>query len=119
LDAGLACLRIMNDELKFNICNLESSLIPNHDVKDLMDRIKENISDALQYSCIHWSTHVCYTPYSKDSTVPEHLDEFFKNERPLYWMEVLSLLGKVGVGIRDLQEVISWAEASVHWDHIV
>jgi hypothetical protein len=113
LDVGIVCLSTMTDELKFNICKLESSLISNDDVKDLECRIQENISDVLQYSCVHWSSHVCAVPNSTDSPVAEPLGEFFKNERPLYWMEVLSILGKVGFGVRGLREVISWAKASV------
>lgn len=114
LDTGLGCLRIMIDELKFNICRLETSLISNNDVEDLEDRIQTNISDALQYSCIHWSSHVCSVPYSTDSVVAEQLGNFFKNEQPLYWMEVLSILGKVGVGMRGMRGIISWAKVSIY-----
>jgi hypothetical protein len=117
IDTGLGCLSTMIDELKFNICKLESSLIFNDDVKDLKCQIKENISDALQYSCVHWSSHVCSVPYPTNSAVAEHLGKFFKNERPLYWMEALSILGKVGVGMRGLRQIISWAQASVYRDH--
>jgi hypothetical protein len=113
LDVGLACLSTMINGLKFNICKLESSLISNDDVKDLDHRIKENISDVLQYSCIHWSSHVCSVPYSTDLAVAEFLGEFFKNEQPLYWMEVLSILGKVGAGMQGLRQVISWTKASI------
>jgi hypothetical protein len=112
LDVSIACLSTMTDELKFNICKLESSLISNDDVKNLKRRIQENVSDVLQYSCVHWSSHVCAVPNSTDSAVAEPLGEFFKNERPLYWMEVLSILGKVGFGVRGLRQVISWAKAS-------
>ena len=112
-DVSCACLSTMINELKFNICNLESSLIPNDDVKDLDHRIKENISDVLQYSCIHWSSHVCSVPSSMNLAVTESLGKFFSNERPWYWMEVLSILGKIGAGMQGLRRVISWAKVSI------
>ena len=34
-------------------------------------------------------------------------------------MEVLSILGKVGVGVRGLRQVMSWSKASVYRDHIL
>jgi hypothetical protein len=46
---GIACLKTMVEQLRFNICELEDSRLANADVKDLPSRIKENISDALQY----------------------------------------------------------------------
>src|SRR5258706_5109065 len=55
---GIACMKTMVKQLRFNICGLEDSRLPNVDVKDLPSRIKENISDALQYSSLYWSNHL-------------------------------------------------------------
>jgi len=52
---GIACLEKMVEQLRFNICGLEDSRLANADVKGLASRIKENISDALQYSSLYWS----------------------------------------------------------------
>jgi len=59
---GIACLEKMVEQLRFNICGLEDSRLANADVKGLASRIKENISDALQYSSLYWSNHLCFTP---------------------------------------------------------
>jgi hypothetical protein len=95
---GLGCLKVMIKGLRFNICDIESSFIPNKDVNDLDTRIKENISDGLQYSCMYWANHVYYGPDIKVPDVYDQLDEFTRGYRLLYWMEVLSLLGEVPVG---------------------
>jgi hypothetical protein len=95
---GLGCLKVMIKGLRFNICRIESSLISNEDINDLDARIKENISDGLQYSCMYWANHVYYGPDIKVPDVYDRLDDFTRGYRPLYWMEVLSLLGQVPVG---------------------
>jgi hypothetical protein len=95
---GLGCLKVMIKGLRFNICGIESSLIPNKDINDLDTRIEVNISDGLQYSCMYWASHVYYGPDIKVPDVYDQLDEFTRGYRPLYWMEVLSLLGQVPVG---------------------
>jgi hypothetical protein len=74
---GIACLKVMTKQLRFNICKLEDSRLPNADIKDLASRIKENISDALQYSSLYWSNHVCFTPDNSDLDMWENLKEFF------------------------------------------
>src|SRR5258706_6213125 len=59
---GIACLKTMVEQLRFNICKLEDSRLANADIKDLPSRIKEHISDALQYSSLYLSNHLCFTP---------------------------------------------------------
>ncbi len=46
-----SCLDLVLHDLKFNICNLESSYLANSDVQDLNSRIAEHISPALLYAC--------------------------------------------------------------------
>jgi hypothetical protein len=48
IQLGIACLKMMMDQLCFNICKLEDSRLANTDIKDLQLRIEANISDALQ-----------------------------------------------------------------------
>ena len=108
-DLGIACLKTMVKQLRFNICRLEDSRLANADIKDLPFRIKANISDALQYSSLYWSSHLCFTQNSGDLCMWEILGEFFGGLYGLFWIEVLSLLGMVAIGIPSLRRVISWA----------
>jgi hypothetical protein len=92
---GIACLKTMMKQLRFNICKLEDSRLANADIKDLPSRIKEHISDALQYSALYWSYHLCFTPDNGDLCMWGTLKEFFGGLFGLFWIEVLSIMGMV------------------------
>ena len=101
---GNACLRTMIEQLRFNICGLEDSRLENAAVNDLQLRIKENISDALQYSSMYWSNHLRFDHENGDW---EGLRTFFEGPYALYWIEVLSIMGMVSIGVPSLQRVRS------------
>ena len=107
LELGIVCLKKMVEQLRFNICQLEDSRLANADVEDLPMRIKENISDALQYSSLYWSNHTCFTPDTSNPRVWEILREFFEGPRPLFWIEVLSIMGMLRIGLPSLRKVTS------------
>ena len=109
---GITCLKTMTTQLCFNICNLEDSRLANADIKDLPSRVKENISDALQYSCLHWSNHLRFPPenHGQHALVLGSLKEFFEGLYPLFWVEVLSIMGMVPIGAPSLRRLISWVK---------
>ena len=113
---GIACLKTMVTKLRFNICELEDSRLANAEVKDLPGRIKESISDSLQYNCLHWSDHLCFHPGNRDqrvlASVLGGLKQFFEGLYPLFWVEVLGIMGMVQVGARALRRLISWVRVS-------
>jgi len=109
---GIACLKTMVRQLRFNICGLEDSRLANADIQDLPSRIIENISDCLKYSSLYWSNHICFAPDNNDRRVWDSLEEFFEELCPLFWIEVLSILGMVSMGAPSIRRVISWAEVS-------
>ena len=111
---GVTCIDTMVKELRFNICKLDDSRLANTDVKDLQSRIEENVSDALQYSSLHWSSHLCFSPDSmnRDPEVLAKLKEFFEGLYPLFWVEVLSVMGVVPIGALSLPRVIVWVGVS-------
>ena len=111
---GIACVKEMVTHLRFNICELEDSRLANADIKDLPLRIKENISDALQYSCLHWSNHLCSPPDTGDQhmLVLDSLKVFFEGMYALFWVEVLSIMGVVPTGAPSLRRVTSWVRVS-------
>ena len=112
VNLGIACLTKMVSQLRFNICGLEDSRLANADVEDLPSRIRENISDSLQYSSLYWSNHVYSIPDKNDPRVWESLKEFFEGLCPLFWVEVLSLMGMVQMGEPSIRRVLSWAKVS-------
>jgi len=111
---GIACLEAMVKGLRFNICKLDDSRLANTDVKDLQSRIEENIPDSLQYSSLYWSNHLCFSPDSSNRNLRglENLKWFFEGSYPLFWIEVLSILGMVPTGAPSLRRVIAWVRVS-------
>ena len=112
MQLGITCLETMVRELRFNICELEDSQRANADVENLLSRIKENISDPLQYSVLYWSNHACFTPDDGDQRMWGILEKFFEGLHPLFWIEVLSIMGVVPIGAPSLRRVISWVKVS-------
>ena len=108
---GIACLRVMNTQLCFNICNLEDSRLANADIIDLSSQVKQNVSDPLQYSCLYWSNHLCSSPPNRDERVLA-LGEFFEGLYPVFWIEVLSVMGMVPIGALSLRRLLSWVKVS-------
>jgi len=110
---GIACLQTMVKQLRFNICKLEDSRLANTDIKDLPLRIEQNISDPLQYSSLYWSTHLRSTPDEiEHGVILGTLREFLEGSYPLFWIEVLSVMGMVSVGAPSLRGVISLVKVS-------
>ena len=107
VELGIACLKTMVKQLRFNICKLEDSRLANTDVDDLPVRIRENISDALQYSSLYWTNHLCLGTNNCDERVWESLRKFFEGPYGLFWIEVLSIMRMVPIGVPSLRRVIS------------
>ena len=107
VEVGIACLKTMIKQLRFNMCKLEDSRLANADVHNLPSRIEENISDALQYSCLYWADHLCFDGGNGDGRVLESLREFFEGPYGLYWIEALSIMGMVPIGVPSLRRVMS------------
>jgi len=107
VELGIACLEKMIEQLRFNICGLEDSRHANADVKGLASRIKENISDALQYSSLYWTNHLCFTPGAGEKRVWDVLRKFFEGPYALFWVEVLSIMGLLRIGVPRLRELTS------------
>ena len=110
---GVSCLKTMVEQLRFNICKLQDSRLVNANIQDLPSRIKEHVSDALQYSSLYWSNHLCFAPDKGDLCVWGQLKEFFRGLNGLFWVEVLSIMGMVPIGAPSLRRVISWSKVSI------
>ena len=111
---GIACLKVMTTQLHFNICKLNNSKLTNTEVGDLPSQVKENISDPLQYSCLHWLDHLHLpsTNHDQCALVLGSLKKFFEGLYRLFWIEVLSIMGMVLIGIQRLRKLVAWVRVS-------
>ena len=107
---AFASLRVLQHQLRFNICSLESSYLPNSEIPDLEKRIEESISAELSYSCRSWGTHVAAT--SVERPLVEEVKAFFDDERLLFWLEVTSLLNILGSSVATLSCIADWLTVS-------
>ncbi|CAE6389230.1 unnamed protein product, partial [Rhizoctonia solani] len=99
------CFLVMEDQLRFNICSLETLFIPDSEVQDLEDRIARSILPTLSYVAQHWGDHVVKSAPCK--TVRKGLEELL-SYRLLFWMEVVSLKGTLDKGVSMLSALKPW-----------
>ena len=104
----LSCLNLMREKLKKNICGLDDHTILSK-VEDLASHRKDTIGDALEYACCFWAKHLLRIPTNGQGVegVQEAIDRFFTTCLP-FWIEVLSLVGKLDVGIYALDDIQQW-----------
>jgi len=82
------CLRRMGwNDLRFNISRSRSSYEPNAEFQ------QDSISLSLIYACLHWARHI--DSASARSVVDEMVGGTFRRKF-LFWLEVLSITGKMG-----------------------
>ncbi|KAF8295388.1 WD40 repeat-like protein [Clavulina sp. PMI_390] len=78
--------------LKFNICNLSTSFLPNSLVPELPALVQEKIGEALSYTCHFWTSHYAQGPGEPDSAV-EIVRTLLSTTQLFHWLEVMSITG--------------------------
>jgi hypothetical protein len=104
----LSCLNLMKERLKRNICNLDDYASLDK-VEDLPARCKAQIGDALEYACRFWAKHLVEVPSSSHDVeeVHEAINKFF-TVHLLFWIEALSLMRNLDVGVHALNNIRQW-----------
>jgi hypothetical protein len=87
-DLGSATLQVMENGLRFNICSLESSYLPNSAIPDLAERVKKSILMELSYSCRFWGTHVMAMLFKP--SLAKEVESFFDGECLVWWLEAVA-----------------------------
>jgi hypothetical protein len=103
-----SCLSLMNQNLRYNICDLEDPSVANGDQPNLQSRIHQHISEALDYACRSWTLHVTASAGSSEGLSNE-LHEFC-SKHLLHWLEVLSLTCSLSPVEQRLSAAIAWCE---------
>lgn len=87
-----SCLRIMIDELQFNICDVRSSYVDRADISD--KHVTQCISSVLTYACKYWADHLRALHEGLDLETKSLLSTFFRTKL-LLWIEAMALLSSV------------------------
>ncbi|KAE9402904.1 WD40 repeat-like protein [Gymnopus androsaceus JB14] len=95
----LACIKQMNKNLKYNICNMG--------IKDNVSLFsKAKISLPLLYSCKYWTFHLTKCK-SLSSAILVQLEKFVKGYF-FFWMETICILEVIESAILGLKDAFSW-----------
>ena len=98
------CLNCMeSSELHFNMCNLNSSSIKNV-------AIDKSISPLVSYSSQFWADHLVQTQCKEISMKAVR---FVMYEKLLFWIEVMSILGKAHEVSAILKRALEWPRLAV------
>ncbi|KIJ23000.1 hypothetical protein M422DRAFT_79734, partial [Sphaerobolus stellatus SS14] len=95
---SLATMQVLQAELQFNICGLNTSHIPNEQIPDFEAKVEEKISFPLSYSSQFLGYHLqevfncCGDRERASLHVPL---QTFVYRQILYWLETLSLLQRL------------------------
>ena len=102
----LACLRLMGERLKRNVCNLDDHAVLS-EVKDLSAHKRGFVGDALEYACKFWTKHLLEIPSAPHAEVHKAIDKFF-TVHLLHWIEVLAITGNLGIGVDSMNDIERW-----------
>jgi NACHT domain len=97
-----ACIRLMSNKLKRDICGLHAPGTFVGEVRD--DRIEQCLPAELQYACLYWVQHLQKSKIrlSDDDQVHQ-----FLRKHLLRWLEALSLMETMSNGIRSINSLES------------
>ena len=104
------CLQLMNQKLEQNMCRLPDG-VTNAEVKDLKQRTEQHIDEALEYACRSWHKHLDHTSSVQKQKITPILQQFLE-EKFLFWLEVLSVLGATREAVDALERTEKWLEVS-------
>jgi hypothetical protein len=106
---ALHCLRVMNNGLKRNICDLPSYGIQRDDINS--HTVSQHLPADLQYSCQYWTYHLQQSK-CRSSKFPILL---FLRTHFLHWLEALSLMGVLSeaLGMIDILQAVVTVSLSI------
>ncbi|KAG1866800.1 hypothetical protein F4604DRAFT_2022318 [Suillus subluteus] len=105
-DLAFASLRVMEHGLRFNICDLKSSYLPNREDPGLQERVQKCIPQHLSYSSRFWTSHVRTISFDKE--LAKEVKLFFDNERLFFWLELLALINALSGTVPALPPIAQW-----------
>jgi hypothetical protein len=104
------CFGIMKKQLRFNIANIASSFLMDHDNLALKVYVDANIKTSLTYASRNWTDHLAVTTPQRDALdgLAEALHHFLWLP-VLFWIETMNLLGQCGQCSVMLQTALRWS----------
>ncbi|CUA78271.1 putative WD repeat-containing protein alr2800 [Nostoc sp, PCC 7120] [Rhizoctonia solani] len=105
------CFEMMKDQLRFNICGIDSAFILDKQQPGLQATTNTTITPELFYSCQYWGAHLQLSVATNLKSLIAHLNELLER-RLLAWIEVLTLKQAIGQGESILGTAERWLQSS-------
>jgi len=105
--AALCLSYMVLSELHFNMCNLKSSSMKNADIPAAN---KSSLSLLVSYSSLFWADHIVQT---RCEEILVEAVKFIMYEKLLFWIEVMSILGKAHEVFAILKGALEWLGLAV------
>ncbi|KAJ5647182.1 hypothetical protein N7490_003554 [Penicillium lividum] len=107
------CLRVMEQHLKRNICNLQSYGIQHTDIDS--QKIEQFLQPELQYSCRYWVYHLERNRAfdTKENILEENILRFLQ-QYFLHWVEAMSLMGMTSETVEMIGKLQLLEQVSSH-----
>lgn len=105
------CLRLMQRDLRFNICDIETSYCLHLGIEGIQETVDTPITPALMYASQYWADHLelgSSTESGSDQLAVEVTS--FVTDRLLYWIEVFSLKNQISKISVALRKATNWVE---------
>ncbi|KAE9393161.1 WD40 repeat-like protein [Gymnopus androsaceus JB14] len=117
------CYDVMKERLHFNICALESSFVMDEDIPDLASRVDTNIDATLQYTILHWATHLVQARVNDNDKLCS-IPQLFVSDILLFWLEAANLLKKRTNAVHALESSRNWIKEHAQstldvWDNAI
>jgi hypothetical protein len=108
----MCCIGRVRKSLKSNVCSTSNYTL-NSEVESLSEMMKESeVSGGLEYACRFWYKHLVATG-RQDPDVLSALRNFLE-EKFVFWLETLSVLGAVGDAAHALTTTLRWLNRVRH-----
>ena len=105
----IGCLKLMNERLEKNMCKIPDGAT-NSEVDDLQERASKYIDHGLRYGCESWHKHLDHdTAPAYKLRITSALHKFLE-EKFLFWLDVLSVLGTIRDAVNALKAAADWVE---------
>jgi len=101
------CLEIMNVTLAYNICGLSELFVFNEDIDYLDEKLNTHVHNHLRYAVLHWAEHLAQGGHLAQL---QSLLCHWCEEKIIFYLELMSLLGQCDAILPLLDYAIGWAQ---------
>jgi hypothetical protein len=105
------CLTVMNEHLRYDICDVSKVLLHDEDATDSKARLDSHVSAEVRYACKFWLVHV-EKAGAPDEPLAVQLHDFSRRHS-LHWLEVLSYMKELSRVDQYLPQVLAWCQVDV------